>query len=459
MYYYQKNKNGVNMDKKLNLIEATSMAVGVMVGASIFSIFGVGVSMVGPNLPEVFVLSGIYALMVAYSYGKLGANIISNAGPIAYIHEGINNNYITGCLSVLLWLSYVISISLFAHGFSGYFIPLFNLPNNFLTTSLVEIGLVGFFTSLNFFGSKAVGKAEFWIVTIKVLILGLFVLFGIIGLNLNYLVPNLSPSGITGMIYASSIFFLSYMGFGVITNASENIENPKKIIPKAIYLSIFIVAIIYVGVSVAALGNMPLEALKESGENALAVAAKPFLGNLGFLLLSIGALFSISSAMNATIYGGANVAYSLAKEGELPKFFERKIWFKAPEGLYITSLIGIMFALFFNIESIASITSSIFMMIYIFVIISHYKLANKVGGKKSIILFNLLVISLIFIILMYHQFITNITSFFGTIALFTIVALFECYYKCKRKFNISKLKEGIENNINHFNSHHNKIKK
>jgi amino acid transporter len=87
----------------------------------------------------------------------------------------------------------------------------------------------------------------------------------------------------------------------------------------------------------AAVGNLSLKQLIAAQDNALAVAAQPFLGNFGFLLISIGALFSISSALNATLYGGANTAYSFAKEGELPEFFERKEWFGTKEGLYITT--------------------------------------------------------------------------------------------------------------------------
>lgn len=63
----------------------------------------------------------------------------------------------------------------------------------------------------------------------------------------------------------------------------------------------------------------------QAKENALAKAAEPFLGQFGFILISIGALFSLSSALNATIFGGANIAYSLARDGELPKNFERKL--------------------------------------------------------------------------------------------------------------------------------------
>ena len=424
-------------NKKLSLCEAVSMAVGVMIGASIFSIFGVGAKIAGKNLPETFILSGIYALLVAYSYSKLGAKIVSNAGPIAFIHKAIGDGVITGALSILLWMSYVISIALFAKGFAGYFLPLINASTNAFNIAITEIAIVAFFTALNFFGSKAVGRAEFFIVLIKLLILGLFIFAGLMTLHPTYIIPSTSPSAISGMIFASAIFFLSYMGFGVITNASEHIENPKKNVPRAIFISILIVMFIYVGVAISAIGNLPIDELIKASENALAVAAKPFLGNLGFLLISIGALFSISSAMNATIYGGANVAYSLAKDGELPKFFERKVWFKSTEGLYITSTLGVMFALLFNMEGVASITSAVFMVIYLFVILSHYILIDEVGGRKEIVIFSFIVVLGVFLLLLYYQWETHRFVFYGIIVTFIGVLIFEIIYRkiTKRTFS------------------------
>ena len=114
------------------------------------------------------------------------------------------------------------------------------------------------------------------------------------------------------------------MGFGLITNASENIDNPSVNVPRAVYISIFMVILIYVSVSIVAIGNLSIPAIIKAQDNALAVAAQPFLGQAGFALLSFGALFSIASALNATLYGGANIAYSLAKDGELPDFSNAK---------------------------------------------------------------------------------------------------------------------------------------
>jgi len=419
--------------KKLSLLEVISMAVGTMIGASIFSIFGLGAQVAGHDLPEAFLLSGLYALVVAYSYTILGSRIISNAGPIGFILKGLGDSMVTGALSILLWMSYVISIALLVKGFSGYFLPLFGLDVTNINIAIVESVLILFFVALNFFGSKAVGKSELFIVFTKLTILFVFIIGGLWTIQGNNIMPEFDYKHSSGLINASVIFFLSYMGFGLITNASENLKNPQKNVPRAIYSSIFIVIVIYVLISIVTIGNLPLAQVIEAKENALAMAAKPFLGQFGFLLISIGALFSISSALNASIFGGTNIAYSLAKDGELPDFFERKVWFKSPEGLYITAGLGLLFALSFNLGDIATITSSVFTVVYVFVVISHIKIRKDYGGKLIVLLFNLLVLAAVLIALLFYQWESHRNAFYGTILTFAGSLIVEYFFRYVRK--------------------------
>ncbi len=434
-------------NKKLTLIEVISMAVGTMIGASIFSIFGLGASVAGKDLPEAFLLSGIYAFVVAYSYAILGSKIISNAGPIAFILKGFGDNLITGALSILMWLTYVVSISLFVKGFAGYLLPLVHIEPTYYSIGFVEFLTVAFFVALNFFGSKAVGKAEFYIVLTKLSILLVFILGGFLTIKGSNIKPSFDHSHASGLLNASVIFFLSYMGFGLITNTSENIKNPKKNVPLAIFISIISVMIVYILISFVTIGNLPLSEIIKAQENALAVAARPFLGNFGFLLISIGALFSISSALNATIFGGANIAYSLAKDGELPELFERKTWFKSTEGLYITAGLGLLFALFFDLGAIASITSTVFTVIYIFVLVSHFKLTKQFGGNRWFIAINLIILVCVFVALINYQWQTQRSAFYASIITFIGAVFIEFLYRKIKRRKFTQL-EKLHQNIN-----------
>lgn len=420
-------------NKKLSLIEVIAMAVGTMIGASIFSVFGLGAKIAGKDLPEAFILSGIYALVVAYSYAILGKKIISNAGPIAFILKGLGDSIVTGALSILMWLTYVVSISLFVKGFAGYLLPFIHIESTALSIGIVEVIVILFFTTLNFFGSKAVGKAEFYIVLTKLSILIVFILGGFITINWGMVKPGFEVTQTSSLLNASVIFFLSYMGFGLITNASENINNPKRNIPLSIFISILVVMIFYIAISLVTIGNLSIPDIIKAQENALAISAKPFLGNFGFVLITIGALFSLASALNATIFGGANIAYSLAKDGELPEIFERKIWFKSTEGLYITVGLGLLFALFFDLGAIASITSTVFTVIYIFVLIAHLKLQKKFGGNRILLIINLIILLVVFAALMKYQWGTQKNAFYVSLLTFFGAFLTEYIFRKYRK--------------------------
>jgi amino acid transporter len=414
---------------KIGLAGATSIAVGTMIGASIFSIFGLGARIAGHNLPLVFLLSGGLALPVAYSYAALGSKIVSNAGPIEFILRGIGDGLLAGTLSILMWFTYVISIALFVKGFTGYFMPVVGLAPTSLNRALVEAGLIAAFTALGLAGSRSVGRAEFVIVLVKVSVLLVFIALGLWTLRPAWIVPGFSAAQVTHTVEAMAIFFLSYMGFGLVTNASENIKDPERNVRRAIYLSILIVTIIYVLVALVAVGNVRLPDLIKAQDYALAEAAKPFLGHFGYLLVSIGALFSISSALNATLYGGANIAYALARDGELPDLFERKVWFGGNEGLYLTAGLGLSLALVFNLNGIASITSSVFMVIYVFVLISHLRLLDKYGGRRRLILTGIVAVIAVLAILMIYQWRTSRSAFFATLGTFLGAFVVEMVYR------------------------------
>jgi amino acid transporter len=414
---------------KMGLVAATSLGVGTMIGASIFTIFGVGARIAGPDLPLAFLLSSTLALMVGYSYARLSAAITSNAGPIGFILQAMGDGLAAGTLSLLMWLSYVISIALFLEGFAGYLLPLLGLEPTPVAQGVAEALTISAFTGLGFFGAKAVGKAELVIVAVKLAILALLVVAGIGLVDPGRVRPTSEHGFGIGTLFAASLFFLSYMGFGLITNAAEDIEDPTRTVPRAIYASIAIVTVVYVMVAVVVIGNLPLSEVVQSGENALAEAARPALGRLGFGILSVGALFSISSALNATLYGGANVAYTLARDGELPALFERKLWLQSTGGLLVTAGLGLALALFLDVDGIASITSAVFIVIYLFVIASHLRLVERVGGHRPLIVFDLIVVLATLVVLLVHQYRQDRLVLAGLIALFGLSVVAELVYR------------------------------
>jgi len=384
----------------MGLWAATSIGVGGMIGAGIFSILGIACQIGGNAVYISFILAGAVALLSTYSYAKLGVKYPSMGGPVEFLVRGFGDGIFSGGISILLWIGYIIALALYARAFAAYSLTFFiDAPHYWLNIS--AMGIILFFTAVNFIGSKAVGRSELFIVTIKVGVLILFAALGFFFIKPQLLSTTYFPS-VNNIFYATAVIFLAYEGFGLITNTAEDMEDPANTLPKALYLSVIIVIAIYVAVSVAVIGNLSLPEIIKAKDYALAEAAKPFLGLIGFKIMAIAALLSTSSAINATLYGGANVCYMIAKEGELPEFFERKVWGKGIEGLFITAGLVILFANLFDLAKIAMLGSATFLLIYAAVNIGHLKLYKETRANLALIWLSILGCLSVFIVLVYY---------------------------------------------------------
>jgi amino acid transporter len=322
-----------------------------------------------------------------------------------------------------LWIGYVFGLALYARAFGEYASTFLNKGAPDIWVSIFATGIVVVFTAVNFIGSKAVGRSEFFIVTVKIIILVAFAFIGIMFIKPARLaVANWPP--VTNIFYCVAIVFLAYEGFGLIVNAAEDMKNPRKMLPQALYSSVVIVIFIYVSVSLTVLGNLSVPQIVAARDYALAEAARPFLGNIGFKIIAVAALFSTSSAINATLYGAANVSYMIAKEGQLPEFFDRKVWQRGSEGLLITAAMVIVVANAFELGGIAMLGSAAFLLIYSAVNVAHLKLYKETGAKPFVIWLSIIGCMASFVVLVYYEIKHSITTLIvlGAVIVFSFLA-------------------------------------
>ncbi len=225
------------------------------------------------------------------------------------------------------------------------------------------------------------------------------------------------------------MLFVGYEGFGLITNAAATMANPKRELPRALYGSVAIVSVIYVLVASGVVTNVPLNVLKGLGDSALAVAAKPSLGQAGFKLIAIAALLSTASAVNATLFGSTNIAYQIAKNGELPPAFDRKLWGRDLEGLFITAGIVLVFVLIFPLSAVASMGSAGFLLVYAAVAIGHMRIRKQTGAKVWPIIASALTCLALFAVLTYHMINTAPTSAISLAVTLAGSFVFEIVYR------------------------------
>ena len=385
----------------LGLAAAVSIGVGGMIGAGIFSILGVVAGVSGTALPVSFVIGGLVALLAAYTYVKLGVRYPSVGGASQFLVEEFGDGLFSGALNIFQYFAYIIAIALYAHGFAGYAVTFFPRSTASWVEEVLAVGIVVLFTLVNFLGSRVMGRAETVIVAIKVGVLVVFIAAGIFFVD----PARLAPSGWgepQNLLFGAGVLFIGYEGFGLITNAAGEMTNPRSVLPRAIYLAITIVIAIYVLVAVVVIGNLSLSVLKAAEDSALAEAARPFLGQFGFTLIAIAALLSTSSAVNATLFGAANVSYQVAKDGELPDSFTRKVWSHNSEGLFITSGLVAVFVVLFDLGPIAMMGSAAFLIVYAVVCLGHLRVHRQTGAQPAIIWASLVALLVMFVLLMIY---------------------------------------------------------
>ena len=416
------SKNGGN----ITLFGATAMGVGGMIGAGIFSILGVIGAISGSAAWISFLGAGVLALLCGHSFARLGATFPSSGGPVEFLLRGLGTNLLSGSLNVMLWLSYVLALSLYASAFAGYAAAL--TGGGGWVKPAVSVGVVAGFLFLNVVGPGAVGKAEGFIVVVKLLIL-----LGFVAVTAFSVRPSLLGTahwaGPAQIAFGLGTAFLAYEGFGLITNAAGNMADPQKTLPRAIYLSIAVAIAVYVLVVLVTFGNLPVAQIVAKQEYALAAAARPALGQIGFTVMAVAALFSTASAINATLFGGANVSFQVAHDRQMPAAFDRTVWHGAKWGLFVTAGLVAVLAATVPLASIANTGSAAFLVIYSGVCVAHLRLRKQAGGAAWIIWAALLGCAAVFVLLMIYLSRQDRGSLAGFAALVLASVVAEALYR------------------------------
>jgi amino acid transporter/nucleotide-binding universal stress UspA family protein len=359
--------NNVTLARTLGFFDATMIGVGAMIGAGIFVLTGVAAGEAGPAAILAFALNGVVTLLTAFAYAELASAIPEAGGGYAFVKRALPGlpGFISGWM---LWYAYTVACALYAVGFGGYFMEL--LHSYFPAISEAILGLVGrgaavatvtlgislFFVSLNVIGADVTGKAENIITVAKILVLGLFILFGLVAVSgrpalfrANF-TPFL-PKGVASVLVAMGLTFIAFEGYDLIATVSEEIKDPKRNIPRATFASLAIAVVIYLLILLVSIGavdvttfdgiygehpadlqgieaqvldpedpevNTVWEVLGIFKETGIVRAAENFMPAVGVLIIVFGGLLSTMSALNATVMASSRVAFSMGRERMLP---------------------------------------------------------------------------------------------------------------------------------------------
>lgn len=424
------------MSDKIGLKEAMSIGIGGMVGGGIFAVLGLAVSLAQGGTPIAFLIAGSLALLTSYSYAKLSLVYPDRGGTVKFINQGLGKNVFSGGLNNLLWISYIVMLGLYASAFGSYAPNLLSITGDTnLDAHLYSSAIIIIATAINYYSIKVVSQIESYAVMIKLVILIGFIGVGIIGLIGN---PNLEQfhlehwEGPLNLMTGGMVIFVAYEGFELIANSASDIVNPEKNIPRAYYWSVIFVILLYMIIAGVTIGSLPFKEIAKAEDYVLAEAAKPMLGKVGFTIMTIAALISTFSAINASLYGGSRVSYEIAEDDELPHELTSQFW-NQPIGLIITAILTLILVNTLKLESISTSGSVGFLLIFSLVNYSAYRLSTEINAIKTIPMIGFILCLIATLVLILQQYSDNKLGVIVSISIIFSCFLMEFIYKKSKK--------------------------
>ncbi len=344
----------MNAKEKLGFVELVAMGVGGMVGGGIFSVLGLSMELAGHAAALAFLFGGALAMLTGLSYARLGLAFCDEGGSFTYLERAFRSPALALFGGWLLVVGYVGTMALYAYTFAAYGAALLGGSAPWLHHALETLVLL-VFLAINLAGVRASGLTEDLIVLVKVLILAGFAVVGVVAADAHALLPRMDH-GLGGLVMGAALIFVAYEGFELIPNAVHDARDPARDLPRAIFAAVAITAAIYVLVALVASALLTPEEVRRYEEYALARAAEPILGKLGFVLIGLGALLSTASAINATLFGTARLAAFMARERALPKVFSYRARTSGVPAISL-ALLAILTLAFVNLADLRVISS------------------------------------------------------------------------------------------------------
>jgi len=393
-----KDDEQITLSRDLGLLDITMIGIAGMIGAGIFVLTGTAAGVAGPGLLLAFLLNGLITSLTAMVYAELGSTFPGAGGSYLWVKKGTGQRlgFQSGWMS---WFASMVAGSLYSLGFGTYAgslltsagITIPGLSERQLALVLA-VSAVVCFTYINYRGVSESGRMGNIITGSKIAILLIFALFGILALRgrpgwTAHFQPFL-PNGINGVLLAMGFTFIAFEGYEIIAQSGEEVKDPKRNIPIAVFLSIGVVLAIYLLIGFVALavvdtGDPAVKSwqfLGKHAEVALISTAEQFMPG-GSVLLVIGGLVSTLSALNAVTYSSSRVSFAMGRDRNLPDFFAdiHPLRHTPYRAVLASGLLMIVMDLALPIEDVASAADIMFLLLFLLVNISSLRLRRKMS--------------------------------------------------------------------------------
>jgi APA family basic amino acid/polyamine antiporter len=300
--------------RDLGLLDAVGIGFGAIIGAGIFVVTGIAAGVAGPSLLAGLLVAGVAATANALSSAQLAAEFPAAGGTYEYGYRVLNPwfGFAAGWLFLASKISAAGTVALGLAGYLGVMAP--GLPPR-----TAAVGAVIVFTVLNYFGVKRSSRVNLAIVTVSAGSLLLFTITGAGEFELSHLRP-FAIAGWRGILEAAALLFFAYTGYARIATLAEEVRDPRRVIPRAILITMAGAVILYFGVGLVAVGAVGAKTL--AGASApLQAAASSFRFGWVAAVVSIGGAAAMFGVILSQLLGLSRMAFAMARRGDLPGFF------------------------------------------------------------------------------------------------------------------------------------------
>ncbi|EAV41536.1 amino acid permease [Stappia aggregata IAM 12614] len=373
----------------LTLFDAVAMGTGVMIGAGILALTGQIAELAGPLFPFVFLSGAVVTAFSAYTYIKM-SNAYPSAGGIGMIlKKAYGPTTVTAGAALLMALSMVINESLVARTFASYLLRGLDMSPSGWLLPAISVGVILFAFLINISGNKSIGLFSTIMAALKV---GGIALFGFAalwagGFSFEATGGGADQSGLTGFIAATALSILAFKGFTTITNSGAEITDPHHNVGRAIIAAIIVCILVYLLVAFAVGSSLPLEKIIQAKDYALAEAAKPALGSVGFYLTVALALVATSSGLIASMFAVSRMLAMLTEMKLIPHSHFGMPGVIRDHTLVYTVVFAGLLAVFFDLSQIASLGAFFYLVMDIIIHWGVFRhLRSDIGARGWVLL-------------------------------------------------------------------------
>jgi amino acid transporter len=381
------------------------VGIAAMIGGSIFVLTGPAIGLAGSAVIIAFIINAIITLFTAMAYAELGSAMPEAGGGYLWVREGLPrpNAFISGWMA---WFAHIVAGSLYAVSFASFLTGLLMQLDVFKDTEgtllilgmvplekIIAVASVAAFTYVNFKGTSETGKAGDIVTVIQLgLILaligaGIWTMHSNPGWTLNF--SDFMPMGIAGIVAAMGLTFIAFEGYEVIVQTGEEVKNPKRNIPRAIFISLSAVVVLYCLIAFVSIGAIFPEGgvpswkfIGDQGELGISAAAELIIPYGAFIVLG-GGMISTLAALNATTFSSARVAFAMGRHYNLPhKFSAIHPRNKTPYvAILLSSVIMAVMASSLPLDQIAIAAGVIFLLLFTQVNLAAINIRRIYGDK------------------------------------------------------------------------------